>query len=410
MAIQVVTAAGQGTALSNSVRTQYVEEYIEAAQMERYYDQIAAPIGKPMSELKRGSSVQVEFLSDMQPGTSAISEVTDIVPQVLRDATASLTPTSRGEALQASELLLIQAFTDYGAAMYRRGGKAMMESVEVLARNAATQGSNFHRGGTTKGAARTTLDAGTSGHRLDDMVITEVGARLAQLKVPSFVDNLGNSWASLIHPYVYRDIQTCGNIVSIVQYQDKGILLNNELGRIGKFRLVVSPWAKMVSGGAANANAVETTLNTAANALATNVKVAAVTNLGSYGQGWLFLGTTHETGNTHIANGEFVRYVGHTGSTVTIIGEGANGGTRFAHAAGSIVSNDDAVYLSVFGGPSSLAKVYATEIGEFGEVVGPKRDGIVDQFVSLGFKFYGGYGRVSESYVLRSENSSQADM
>ena len=98
MTIQTATAS-VGQPLSNSIRTQYIEDYLEGAEQERLYDQIAAPIGKSMETLQRGSSVQVDFLSDMQPGTTAISEVADITPQALRDATASISPTSRGEAL-----------------------------------------------------------------------------------------------------------------------------------------------------------------------------------------------------------------------------------------------------------------------------------------------------------------------
>src|SRR3990170_375736 len=133
------TAVG-GQNLPNSVRTQYIENYIEAAEMARIYDQIAAPIGKDMSNLARGSSVQVDALSDMQPGTSAISEVSDIAMQALRDATLSITPTSRGEGIQCSELLLNQAYTDYGAARFGIVGKGLMESLEVLARDVACQG------------------------------------------------------------------------------------------------------------------------------------------------------------------------------------------------------------------------------------------------------------------------------
>ena len=414
MSIQVVTAAGSGSvALSNSIRTQYVEEYLEAAAMERLYDQISSPIGKPMEELKRGSSVQVEFLSDMTPSTSAISEVVDIVPQALRDNTASLTPTSRADAIQCSELLLIEAFTDYGAKQYRRVGKALMESVEILARNAATQGSNVRRGGTTT-TTRVLLDAGTSGHRCDDIVLNLAAAQLQALKVPGFpqpLDKGGSTWAAITHPAVYNDLRNGGNVVSIAQYQKPDIILQNELGMVGKFRLVISPWAKVfgAAGAAATAGAVETTLQTAVNPLATTVNVAAVTNLATAVNNWYTIAPTHETGNTHQTLSERVRYVNHTGSTVTIIGEGANGGLRFAHSAGDMFSNDDTVYTVVLGGPASLAKVFATEIGEFGQIVGPKRDGLVDQFVSLGYKWYGGYGILAQSHLLRLEVSSQAD-
>jgi hypothetical protein len=57
----------------------------------------------------------------------------------------------------------------------------------------------------------------------------------------------------------------------------------------------------------------------------------------------------------------------------------------------------------------SLAKVYATEVGEFGEVVGPLRQGFVEQWVSLGWKWYGQYGRISENWLARGEYSASMD-
>src|SRR3990167_1342182 len=104
--------------LTNSIRVQYLEKYIEAAMFQRLYDQLAVPIGKDesmvMQQAMRGSSVQVDFLSDMSPGTTAINQTSDISAQTLRDAVATITPTSRGEALQWSENLDIQVYTDYG--------------------------------------------------------------------------------------------------------------------------------------------------------------------------------------------------------------------------------------------------------------------------------------------------------
>lgn len=91
---------------------------------------------------------------------------------------------------------------------------------------------------------------------------------------------------------------------------------------------------------------------------------------------------------------------GYTGSTVTIVGQGPNAGLRYAHASGAAVRNADSVHLVVFGGPSSLVKVYAPSVGEFGEIVGPKRDGLADQFWSLAWKWWGGYGRLAEACRL----------
>ena len=45
-------------------------------------------------------------------------------------------------------------------------------------------------------------------------------------------------------------------------------------------------------------------------------------------------------------------------------------------------------------------------MGEFGEVVGPKTSGLLDQFNSVGWKFYGGYGLLTENRILRNEVST----
>jgi N4-gp56 family major capsid protein len=373
----------------------------------RLYDQLAVPIGRNMSELKRGSSVQVEFLSDMTPGTSAISEVTDITPQALRDATASVTPTSRAEALQASELIQIQAFTNYNAEWAYKVGKGMMETVDLLARDAACQGSFVIRNGNI---ARTLLNAGSTGHRADDALFMRASGYIQQFKIPGYVDpkNGSSNWISIMHPFVFHDILKGGNVVAVAQYQNQGIIFNHELGSLSGFRLVVSPWAKVFYGvGAANATTLGdggTTLSRAHTALEKTMSLTATTSAGKSGS-FINIIDTDETGNTHVGTNERVRYVSHSAKVVTFIGEGQNGGLRFDHASGATVDNDDSSYTMVFGGRDSLVKVYAPEVGEYGQIVGPKRDGIVDQFATLGYKFYGNYGRLRENGLIRFEVS-----
>jgi len=409
MTVQTVSStAGQN--LPNSVRTQYIEDYLEAAEMERIYDQIAAPIGKDMANLARGSSVQVDVLSDMEPGTTAISEVADIAPQALRDATLTLTPTSRGEAIQCTELLLNQAYTDYGAARFRVVGKSLMESLEVLARDAACQGSLVLRGPT----ARASIIASSTGHRATDGLFSDASAMLETLKCPGFkgMDG-GRRWVAIMHPAVFHDIREDGNVLAVGQYQDRGIILNHELGAIGPFALVSSAWAKVFGGaGAALTDPGSTvfyTLTSAVSALDKTLILSTVTHLDTPTNRWFTIGT-QETGDTHYPLNERVRYVSHATGVVTFVGEGPNGGLRFDHDAASWVGNSTDVFTIVFGGPTSLAKVYEPSIGEFGTIVGPKRDGLLDQFISLGFKWYGNYGRMSESWLVRAEVASSQSL
>ena len=386
--------------LSNSIRTRYLDDYEQAAELARLYDQIAVPIGKDMSRLARGSSVTVPFINDMRVGTGTISEATDITPQILVDTTTSLTPTSRGEALQASELLMMQAYTDYGAERFRAVGKNAMESIDVLARDAACKG-ELRVGD----AVRASLNAGSTGHRADDGLFTEASTLLNTMKCPGFPVKGGSAFAAILHPAPYHDLREDGNIVSIATYQKADIILNFELGALGPFRLVVSPWAKIFgAAGAANDSPTATTLSAQAQSLQTTILVTSQAHMDNGQQYWT-IGTA-ETGSTHYPMNEIVRYISHVTSVATIVGEASNGGLRFNHASGAAVSNADNVYTIVFGGPESLAKVYQPSVGPFGTVVGPKLDGIVDQFVTLGWKFYGQYGIIAQNRILRGEVSS----
>lgn len=393
--------------LTNSVRTQYLEQYLQAAQLQRVYDMFASPIGKDMAQLEKGTAVQVDFLSDMAPGTSTISQTADITPQTLRDASATITATTRGEALQWSMQLNIQVYTDYTAGCYRALGKNQMESVDLLAQAAVLQGNNLFR----QTATRVLLAPGTAAHRLSEAVLGEMGVLIQTLKCPPLVMAEGKvkQLMAVFHPHAYYDLRTATAILSVGAYQDKSIILNWELGTLGPFRLLVTPWAKVFgASGSANASAVATTLNGAVNALATTVILTSATNItaGDY----ITIGTI-ETGNTFQPINERVRvsaaYV--SGTTVNIIGEGANGGLRFDHATGAGVSNANSVYPVAIGSPMSAAKVYATELGEFGEVVGPQQLGILKQFNTLGWRYLGNYGLWGDNYILRGEFSSSLE-
>ena len=58
--------------LTNSIRTQYVADYLSAAYGQRLYDQLAVPVPSiSMDEAIKGSTVQYDFLSGMAPGLAS---------------------------------------------------------------------------------------------------------------------------------------------------------------------------------------------------------------------------------------------------------------------------------------------------------------------------------------------------
>jgi len=401
-------AVSQVSTLSNSLRIQYLNNYFEGGIRRRFYDIFAAPIDRlsaaagqaqAMADLSRGGTVRVTFISDMAVTTTALSEVQDITPQVLADATADVTVGMYGDGIQVSQKAMIERFTNYGARMAKAVGLNMMELVEHKCLEAAFAGSLVHNNDGTRG----NLDAGIAGDRASQALFAKVAARLSQFNIPGWEgESKSGGWAAAMDHFVLNDIVSTTPLLNVAEYQNADLILNNEVGRINNFRILASGWAKTLYGaGTANATDVDTTLSSAAARLATSVVVTANTNI-AVGQ-WLNLISAKESSTTFYPENERVKVASVSGTTIGVVGEGENGGLRFAHTAGTVVNHDDSVHLILFGGPQSLVKVYAPEIGEFGQMVGPLKQGLAHQWDSLAWKWFGGYGRPTENALYRAE-------
>jgi N4-gp56 family major capsid protein len=412
--------------LTHAITTRYTQKYLRAAAVRRLYDQLATPVGASQYDLETrrglGSTYTFNFASDLTPGSTAISELVDIVPQILRDATSTITPTSRGEAIKWSQLMDLEAYTDFVAVRSEKVGENAMETIDNLAKAAALQGTLVHRG---SGTTRILLDAGTAGMNWTEANLWTAATMVQDLRCPPYISPDGQrSFLAIAHPDAFYDLFHGGNVVTLAMNSANGrdILFNGELGSLAGFKLIISPWAKVFgSAGLVNATACGTThvgyaitgcsadgstfAAGAPSALSLGLTVTTATNVGS---GRMLTIGTCETGNTHYDTNERVRWTSGT-TSMLYVGSGANGGLRFDHALTDTVMNDDSVYPVVYGGPGSLVKVYANEVGEFGQLVGPLEDGLAHQWQSLAWKFFGQYGRVAENYLLRGEYSSSLD-
>jgi len=389
--------------LTNSIRAQYVSAYLEAAAAMRVYDQFAAPVAKDMANISKGSSIVVPFLSALPPSTQVIPETGDILTTQFVDATATVTPTSRTNAILFSEKLEDQVFTDFTQRAFSAIGQNMMWSIDLLAKTAALTGT------LTKSAnVRASLDAGTPTHNITKKAFANASVILQAMKVPMFSTPTGGKWLSLMHPFAFSDLFSDAVILAVGEYSQPNVILNYELGELNGFKIVVTPWAKVFwNAGVVNASSVATTLNGDTNPMATTIVVTANTNIVAGMR--LGIGTV-ETANTHYDNNESCIVAATPGgTTVTIIGEGDNGGLRFPHTSGDTVKNADSVYPVAFGGPESMAKVFDPAVGEYGEIIGPRPQGLADQFTSLAWKWYGAYAIIAQNRILRSEFSSLMD-
>lgn len=403
MAIQTLPSGGGTTLTANySVRGKYHDIYDEAMEMVRFYDQFstrADELSGPEAGAWMGTTENFSFLSDMAPGESAVSQVSDFTPQALVDATVAVTPTSRVDGIQWAEAVDIYAYTNYGAAAHNRVGKGAMESQELLAMAAALQGSMA-----IQGAARASLDHDTSTHLFTDAALWKSASRVKSLKCMPFMKNGRPQWICAGHTDLQYDLIENNNVLLVAEYQDKEILFNGETGQIADFKILFSPWAKRFGGAGNDGDSdVNTTTSAALARLATSMTVAAGTNL--VANQILTIGT-EETGNTHYATNEIVVTKSDytpASTTVTFVGEGANGGLRFAHASGVGVRNADIVYPVVYGSDSSLVKLFSRQIGPFAILRGPFETGNAKQFRTLAYLWHGNYGRITESHIIRGE-------
>jgi len=406
-------AVTQTSTLSNARRIQYKPDYIRSGRRGRVYDQFATPISKDspasagaeaMAQLSQGGTVRVNYLSDMQIGTTSLSETSDIVPQTLVDAVIDVTVDMYGEAIQSSEKMLIENYTNLGREHIFKVGMNAMESIDNLSLEAGLQGSLLQR----VAASRVLTDAGTAGHRLLDDTVWWLTARLAGFNVPQLMDpSIGGAWMALTDAFCIHDVSTAGDLVNVAQYQKGAILLNQELGKLGQFRFISTGKSKIFYGaGAENGTDVDTTLDGAVTALATTIVVAANTNM-AVGM-WLNITEAKETGNTFYPHNERVKIAAVSGTTITVTGQGDNGGLRFAHASGATVDQDDSVHTCLFGFPGSLVKVWAPSIGQYGDIV-IKQQGLANTWDSIAWKHWGGTGRTAEKLLYRWEGSVEEE-
>ena len=131
--------------LSTSIRGRYKDTYMEAAKRQLVYDQLAIPVpGVSMDEAARGSSVTVPFLSGMTPGTTAISQVADVTPEILKDddqkgtasrinSTAALGTIPFKVDMAGQERFIVNEYGNVGIGGYpNREGKFVMNKPKVM--------------------------------------------------------------------------------------------------------------------------------------------------------------------------------------------------------------------------------------------------------------------------------------
>jgi len=169
--------------------------------------------------------------------------------------------------------------------------------------------------------------------------------------------------------------------------------------------LIVSDYAKIFHGAGSSfgtASSAETLANAVA-AGGTTMEVSSA--LDGVGSGYVCLGTIETTANGENTLAETV-WVASSGVAIAIAGGAPNGGMIYDHSSDTAVTANRQVHAVVVFGANSLMKVHDAAIGPNPQLMPPKVDGLLDQWDSAQWRWFGGFGIRAQNGLYRIEVAS----
>lgn len=399
--------------LSNEVRDTYDNAYYIATQKKLYFDQFSfTRDSEPGGRV--GQNVKFPILEATQPNTAVLDEYTDVSLQRMRANEISVTLQEFGGAVGVTKYLVGTSYVDILQQAAEANGYNLAESVDNIVRAVAGQGSRVFRplAGLTRA---TTNGLDTATHRLSTGLLSQISNLVGALGMPMYDDN---TTATVMHPFVFHDLVQDDTIETMSTRQYPEMLFNNEVAYWSGVRIVKASSAKAFwgMGPVRTSNSFVSTLATAANIGDTTLYFAGDAS-DLQADEWVAIQDGQETGNTWYDTNELFRVtrVGTAGASgtgtgmdgyVLDLGQGSEGGLRYAHASGTVVNDNASVYPLVFMGPHSITKVASDLTGPFGTTVVTGPFDTLGRFLAFGWYLIAGWTRTRAQWIPRLEVGS----
>jgi len=412
-----VAATTTGTLTSSVVATHLQTEFLVAASAQERWDQFPfVPAGGAVAPGTDGTatSIQLTVYRNLDLVTSTIAEATDIEGVQLSDTSISVAMGEYGNAAQDTKRLRALGRTDIPSAFQEVIGRNAGLSQDAICRLAYIGGSLYRRPTPTDTRAQldtTADDLGAAGYEF----LYGLAAQLRSCGAPglnagseSAGRTQGNAepgtvdYGTVVHDLVtgeFLGLNGFTPIQYIVAPEARQQMYNGEFGRIAGIRVIESPLGKIYQSGGTVAQAA-TTVATATAVGATTVVTTSGTGFeaGSY----VSIGTL-DPATTETSDLETCLITSLSTNTITVIGAGAEGGARFAHAAGAAVTEATFVgAIPVFGG-MSVMKAYSTLYGPKPTLIETGPFDKLGRFKNYGWLWMGGYGRTIPTWLIRGE-------
>lgn len=411
----VQTGTTTSTVLSNEVKTVYDSAYLMAGQSNVYFDQFAYL--RMVTGGVKGQTIEFPILESLQPTTGVLDETVDVSPQTMTANVVDVKLVEYGGALEITKYLTATSYVDIAEQAAYANGYSMAESLDLVVRAVAGQGSRVFYQNSAQNSTRSTIQGqGTpanhgSADRLNDTFVQFLSVLAARsLKMPLYPDG---SVCTVLHPFIYYDLLQSTNITTLATRTEPELLFNGELAYWSGMRIIVSANAKGFygAGAAPGGNPVasaSSTLSAVSNPGDTTITLVSGTNFAA-GQ-WIGLLDGTETGNTWFDTNEAL-YVTNVASNVLTVfaldpGPGDGGGVRYSHGIGTVVNNNNSVWPVVVMGPSSITKAASDMTGPYGETIVSGPYDRLARFLALGWYLIAGYARTKSGWLLRGEVGS----
>ena len=361
------------------------------------------PTGGILQDGAGFSSLRIPSYHKLLPAATTRSEVTDISPVQMKDSQVTIAPSLYGNAVQLSLKVQKDASKDVFQIAAQLVAENAAESIDYVARSIAIAGRAFELG---NGSSRDAVNA--DGAMTPGMLFNAAGYLASAPKLDGGLNQptIGGGLAAIMRNAVIADLAENSSIILLGQYRDAApeTVLMGEVGsHVSGIRLIVSDFAKIFHGAGSSFTCSTGNLSNAA--VAGNTTVAVGTALSSGTGTYLCLGTRETTANGEKTNSETI-YTPAVSSAMSIVGGAPNGGLVYDHSSATPLGGHNQVHAVVVFGAKSLMKVHDAAIGSNPQLLPPKVDGLLDQWDSAQWRWYGGFGRWAENRLYRMEVGS----
>ena len=361
------------------------------------------PVGGILREGQGFSTLRINSYHRLQAANTTRSEVTDISPVQIGDSQVVISPSLYGNAVQLSLKVQREGPIDLFQIAAKLVAENAGESVDYVARSAAIAGRGFELG---NGSSRDAIsDAGVL---TPGMLYSAAGYLASAPKLDGGMNQptIGGGLAAILRNAVVADLAENSSIILLGQYRDNApeTVLRGEIGtHMSGVRLIVSDWAKIFQGAGSTRVASSDALANAVSAGATTMEVSTAISSGS--RDYLTVGPRETTAAGESVLTETI-YAASSGVAIAITGGAPNGGFVYDHSSDTLVGAYNQVHAVVVVGAKSLMKVYDAGIGLNPQLLPPKVDGLLDQWDSAQWRWYGGFGVWAQNRLYRLEVGS----